>query len=189
MAKQKSSVITPKVKASSPTTTQTDAGVLRLLSDIQQKINSSSALNGGFDTLMYKVDKIEESQGKMLTTVDEIKEAIYDPDSGLFSRISEVKQTATEETTELDKKLISLDAWKTHTEKDVAEDKSSQDELGRKVAQQQTLIDDVQRWRSNVTSIGKWASVALGGGVVTLLFKLAYDFVTNHWKLKLYHCS
>lgn len=182
MTKPKSSITK---KASSPAiTNQLDNNTFRLLSDIQQKINNSPALNGGFDTLMYKVDKIEESQGKIVMTVDEIREAIYQPDTGLFSRISEVKKTATEETTELDKKLISLDAWKTHTEKDVADDKSAQEELSKKVIQQQTVIDDMQRWRSNVTSIGKWTSVAFGGGLVTMLFKLAYDFVTNHWKLK-----
>ena len=49
------------------------------LDEIQKKLSNSSALNGGFETLLYKIDKIEQSQGQLVNKVDKIHDAIYDP--------------------------------------------------------------------------------------------------------------
>ena len=61
------------------------------LDEINKKLNTSAALNGGFDTLLYKIDKIEQSQGQLVSKVDKIHDAIYDPSEGIFSKLSEYK--------------------------------------------------------------------------------------------------
>jgi hypothetical protein len=160
----------------------TDLDTTRVLAEIQQKVNSSPALNGGFDTLLYKVDKIEESQGKIVSTVDKIHAAIYEPDTGLFSRINTVQATASKENGELEKQLIELNTWKAQTEKSAQEDKTSDEALVKKVEEQQKVIEQLTQWKATVSKVGAWIGMGFGGGAVTLLFKILYDVLTTHWK-------
>jgi hypothetical protein len=55
-------------------------------------------------------------------------------------------------------------------------------ELSRRFETQQKIIEDIHRWKNIVSSVLKWAIVALSGGSITLMFKLLYDFVVAHWK-------
>lgn len=156
-----------------------DQDVAHLLLEIQQKVSSSPALNGGFDTLLYKVDKIEESQGQIVQTVASIHEAIYNPDTGIFSRIAGVKASQAEDRSEIDKKFIELNAWKTQTDKIVTDDAIGDSELQKKVETQQKTIENLERWKSNVSSVGKWSLATIGGGTITILLKALYDFVSS----------
>lgn len=155
---------------------------VQLLSDIQQKINNSPALNGGFDTLVYKVDKIEQSQGKIVTTLDSIHDAIYAPDDGLFSRVAAVKTNSIEDRSKLEQDITELSIWKQQTETILSSKAEGDKELYKRFEAQQKIIEDIHRWKSVVSSVLKWAIVALAGGSITLMFKLLYDFVVAHWK-------
>lgn len=64
----------------------------KLLSQVSKKLSENSSIESKFDILMYKVEKIEESQDKILDQLSGLHEAVYNPDNGLFSRIKEVKQ-------------------------------------------------------------------------------------------------
>lgn len=152
---------------------------VQLLMDIQQKVNGSPALNGAFDTLLYKVDKIEESQGKIVQTVASIHEAIYNPDNGLFSRISSVKATQAEDRAEAEKRMIELNAWKNQTDKAVSEDAVGDSKLQEKVESQQKIIDGLERWKSNVSAVGKWTLATVAGGIVTILVKVVYESLVH----------
>jgi len=57
-----------------------------VLEAIHKKIVSSAALNGGFDILMFKIEKIEQNQEQLVNKVDKIHDAIYDPNDGIFSK-------------------------------------------------------------------------------------------------------
>jgi len=170
-------------KKSSYTSNSIDEpAMIKLLLDIQQKINASPALNGGFDTLLYKVDKIEGAQGEIVGRLSEIHSAIYNPDEGLFARIVEAKNTAVTENSELDKKLIAMNSWRENVDKLIDDDATKDEVLSKRVDEQQNIINDLKLWRANVSSLGKWMGVAFGGGFVTVMFKLIYDAVTTHWK-------
>lgn len=54
-----------------------------------EKILSAPALNGGFNKLIGNVDTVLASTEKLKEDVSKIKESIYDPNSGLFSRIKD----------------------------------------------------------------------------------------------------
>ena len=167
----------------SPISTSSDKDTHKLLLDIQQKINGSPALNGGFDTLLYKVDKIEESQGKIVNRIDEIHESIYDPDKGLFARIASTKSSQDKDYSEIDKKLVELSVWKNHLEKSDDEEKSSDKEVKKKVDDHQREIESLNNWKKNFSAALKAGGVALSGGVLSLMGKFLYDYITVHWKL------
>jgi hypothetical protein len=148
-----------------------------ILYDIQKKVNDSLGLTTKVDTLLFKVEKIEEEQGKISKTVGTIHNAIYDPDNGLFSRISSVKVSQSEERAEIEKQFIELNAWKGQTEKSVTQNKSEDKEFQKKVEEQQISLSHLEKWRGNVHSVGKWVLVAIGGGIITMMFKALSDMI------------
>jgi len=48
-------------------------------------------MNGGFDKLMIEVEHIKEAQADILDGVRGVKQNLYEPDSGLFSRVKELE--------------------------------------------------------------------------------------------------
>ena len=74
-----------------------------LIKKISAKVETASVLNGGFDEIRDELKEIKWSQLKVMADlnrvhedipeikkeVSSIKEAIYDPDNGLYSRIKE----------------------------------------------------------------------------------------------------
>lgn len=146
-----------------------------MVSEIQKKVNGSSALNGGFDVLMYKVDKIEETQTKIVETVGSIHQAIYHPDEGLFARINSTKISQNEDKVFLEKKILELDSWKESQDKKNGDDKSSDKEIKDKVQSQHEKIQDLEKWKNNATAASKWLLVALLGGIFTITFRALYE--------------
>jgi hypothetical protein len=64
----------------------------QLLAQVSQKLTETSTLESKFDRIIFKVEKIEESQNKILDQISDIHETMYNPDKGIFSRIKEVEQ-------------------------------------------------------------------------------------------------
>jgi hypothetical protein len=65
----------------------------RMLERLEQKLEKP-VLNGGFDNLVAKVEKIEavseqlrEGQAGLTKKVDAIHVAVYDPDTGLYQKV------------------------------------------------------------------------------------------------------
>ena len=63
--------------------------LINLLEDIQSKLSSSTIMNGGFERLIEKINKIEITQDKIISDFNEIKEIIYEPEDGIFSKIKD----------------------------------------------------------------------------------------------------
>ena len=70
---------------------ETTKSILDALEKIDKKINSSSVLNGGFDKLVVDISYIRENQSKTDESLSKINDAIYLPDSGLFSKIEKLE--------------------------------------------------------------------------------------------------
>ena len=73
----------------------------RILEHLRDKLERP-VLNGGFDDLVKKVDKIEtvteklsENQALSGKKIDAIHVAVYDPDTGLYGRVKEHTQVIT----------------------------------------------------------------------------------------------
>lgn len=149
--------------------------VPQIVSDIQKKVNGSAALNGGFDVLMYKVEKIEETQEKIVGTVTSIHEAIYHPDNGIFARINSTRASQIEDKTDLEKKITEFNSWKEFEIKASSEDKSSEKDLKEKVTSHQESIHELNKFKTTTSAIAKWFVVAIAGGVLTLGFRALYE--------------
>tara|TARA_R100001082_G_scaffold99351_1_gene68017 strand:+ start:102 stop:380 length:279 start_codon:yes stop_codon:yes gene_type:complete len=44
-------------------------------------------LNGRFDRLMDNIDQVKDNQDRMADDISKIKEAVYNPDEGLYARL------------------------------------------------------------------------------------------------------
>jgi|SRR5579885_1141452 len=94
---------TKKKQASGPSTAELAEHLARqdtVLEKLDKKLEDAHVLNGGFDSLMEKVSKIDaieqdlkvvktcvDTQGK---TLDEVHKAIYDKDEGLYQKVKGV---------------------------------------------------------------------------------------------------
>ena len=65
--------------------------MLEKLEKVENKVVNSPAMNGGFDKLMGEVGHIKEVQGEVLDAVKGIKKSLYEPDSGLYSRVKQLE--------------------------------------------------------------------------------------------------
>ena len=142
-----------------------------VLDDIHRKIIGSPALNGGFDTLLYKIDKIEQSQGQLVTKVDKIHEAIYDPNEGIFAKLSDQKLSNTQQFSDVQQDIASIKQWKDFKEKSDTESSTEVDENSNKIVALERTVDSLSKSKDHAWSLLKWLGVAIGGSIITLVFK------------------
>ena len=65
--------------------------VLEKVEKVENKISNAKSMNGGFDKLLNEVDHIKKTQNDILEGVRGVKQNLYEPDSGLFSRVKELE--------------------------------------------------------------------------------------------------
>lgn len=136
--------------------------IIDILKILQSKILASSALNGGFDRLISKVEQIEKGQHDAGAKVTSIYDAIYHPDEGLFARVKIIENKRSDEEKLLDKEI------KLHEERD-------------NLLKEHTIkIKELVEYKEKTYGFGKWFLVGISGGGVSLFFKLLYDFISGH---------
>lgn len=64
-----------------------------MIERIHKKIDSSHALNGGFDKLMIIVGNIKDKQDETCEKVDEISRGLHQPDTGLYARVKTIEDS------------------------------------------------------------------------------------------------
>jgi len=149
----------------------------KMLYNIQQKLDKSAVLNGGFDRLFYKIDAIESNQATIVSKVDKIHDAIYDPDEGLFARISNNKAAQNESIAQVEKKVIEINAWKDQKSKNLDEIENSSDTLTTKLNSLENSVESLNTFKVTTIGLAKWLLAAGGGGIITIIFKVLYDYV------------
>lgn len=154
----------------------------RILREVQAKVDKAEVLNGGFDRLYVKIESMETAQNQIVERVDSIHDAIFNPDEGIFSRLAQSKVDQIEAVNELDKQIVSISSWKDNQDKTSAKDAELTQKISDSLDEHRKLIDDFTKWKSIVTSVGKWTIAAIGGGAVSMVFKIVYDTITLHWK-------
>ena len=65
--------------------------VLQKVEKMEHRLANANSLNGGFDKLLLEVEHIKAAQVDILEGVRGVKRNLYDPDSGLFSRVKELE--------------------------------------------------------------------------------------------------
>ena len=144
---------------------------------LQEKMLESPALNGGFSQLMFKVNNIEKSQAESIEKIDSIHEAIYHPDEGLYARVKVVEGETFEEISKIDSDVKNIMKWKEKEEKEFEKHRSFSQDQEKIILSQKLVIDDLVSFKQRTSSILKWMFVTFTGSIITLAFKLIYDFV------------
>lgn len=101
--------------------------VLQKVESMEARITTAKSMNGGFDKLLNEVENIKLTQTDILDGVRGVKQNLYEPDSGLFSRVKDLEKESARrmdyiiETKPIISEHQELMLWKKQAEKDVLE--------------------------------------------------------------------
>ena len=132
--------------------------VLQKVENMEHKIASAKSLNGGFDKLAGDVEHIKEAQREVLDAVRGVKQTLYEPDSGLFSRVKELETESerrkefiieSKPALEFSKELV---VWKRQADKDLADFEKLQIEFAK-----------LQDWKNGAQKVIWLVATAAGG--------------------------
>ena len=132
--------------------------VLQKVENMEHKITSAKSLNGGFDKLLNEVDHIRKTQKDILEGVRGVKQNLYEPDSGLFSRVKELETESerrkefiieSKPALEFSKELV---VWKRQADKDLADFEKLQIEFAK-----------LQDWKAGAQRVIWLVATAAGG--------------------------
>ena len=99
--------------------------VLQKVETMEHKITSAKSLNGGFDKLLAEVEHIKDTQKEVLDAVKGVKRTLYEPDSGLFSRVKELETESERRMEFIQESKPALEfskelaVWKRHADKEL----------------------------------------------------------------------
>lgn len=153
-----------------------------LLRILQQKVETSAALNGGFDTLLFKMEKIEEGQNQMGTKVSSIHDAIYHPDDGLFARVKVIEgvKSKVESIDAIEKDVLQLKQLQEVSNKGIEKCQAESAEQTKAIKEHADHLKELVEWKHKFGIASRWLIVTLAGGGATIVGKLIIDFVQGH---------
>ena len=132
--------------------------VLEKVEKVENKISNAKSMNGGFDKLMTEVEHIKETQSDILDGVRGVKQNLYEPDSGLFSRVKELESESklrnayvkeTKPALDFAKELV---VWKKHADKELEQFEKLQIEFAK-----------LQDWKQGAQRVIWLVATAAGG--------------------------
>ena len=132
--------------------------VLQKVENMEQRLASAKSLNGGFDKMMLEVSHIKETQADILEGVRGVKRNLYEPDSGLFSRVKELEMESARrmdyiiETKPIVVEHQELILWKKQVEKEVEE-----------VEDLRLEVSKLQDWKAGMQKVIWLVATAAGG--------------------------
>ena len=132
--------------------------VLHKVENMEHKMSNAQSLNGGFDKLLLEVQHIKEVQSDVLDGVRGVKKNLYEPDSGLFSRVKELEMESSRrmdyiiETKPLLAQARELILWKKEATKDINE----VEDLRMEMAQ-------LKDWKAGISKVIWLVATAAGG--------------------------
>ena len=132
--------------------------VLDKVEKMETKISNAKSMNGGFDKLMIEVEHIKDTQNDILDGVRGVKQNLYEPDSGLFSRVKELESEAkirnayVQETKPALEFAKELQLWKKKADKDLEDFEKMQIEFAK-----------LQDWKQGAQRVIWLIATAAGG--------------------------
>lgn len=158
-----------------------DDDVVAILKQMQQKVMGSSALNGGFDTIITKMTLLQDDLNDTSTKVKDIHNAIYDPDEGLYARVKDVErlQHKVHDIDEVKKSVESIRQRHESEDRMIVKESKNVEEREKLFKEHNDKIRDLVDFKLKFSSILKWTIVTFSGALVTLLGKLLYDFISG----------
>jgi len=132
--------------------------VLEKVEKMETKISNAQSMNGGFDKLLMEVEHIKETQLSVLEGVRGVKQNLYEPDSGLFSRVKELemesarRQEYINETKPIVAQHQEVILWKKQVEREVSE-----------VEDLRLEVSKLQDWKAGMQKVIWLVATAAGG--------------------------
>ena len=132
--------------------------VLEKVEKVENKISNAKSMNGGFDKLMIEVEHIKEAQGDILEGVRGVKRNLYEPDSGLFSRVKELETESERRNEFIQESKPALEfsrelaLWKKKADKDLEDFEKMQIEFAK-----------LQDWKDGAQKVIWLIATAAGG--------------------------
>jgi hypothetical protein len=116
-------------------------------------------MNGGFDKLLIEVEHIKEAQGDILEGVRGVKKNLYEPDSGLFSRVKELEMESARRMDYIieTKPIVGQHQELLHWKKEAQKDLDDVEGLRLEVAK-------LQDWKSGMQKV-IWLLATAAGGI------------------------
>lgn len=163
-----------------------DKQIIELLASVQKTVQSAPALNGGFDRLVAKVDKIDVTQQQLVQKVDQVHECLYEPDEGLYTRIRDIDKwrlSQVESAKEVKQGLEDirqLKTWRENIESQEAKTEKKIEKREEELDQALEELRDLKKWKDNASKFF-WLIGASSAGV---FIKAVWDIVGNHVAFK-----
>jgi len=132
--------------------------LLHKVEKMEGRIAGAASLNGGFDKLLSEVSHIKESQAEVLLGIRGVKKSLYEPDSGLFSRVKELESESARrwdyivETKPIVGQHQELILWKAAAQKDLDEVEDLRLEMSK-----------LQEWKAGMSKVIWLVATAAGG--------------------------
>jgi len=132
--------------------------VLEKVEKVENKITNAKSMNGGFDKLLMEVQHIKDTQNDILEGVRGVKQNLYEPDSGLFSRVKELETESKLRNAYVKETKPALDfakelqVWKKKADKDLEEFEKLQIEFAK-----------LQDWKAGAQKVIWLIATAAGG--------------------------
>ena len=132
--------------------------LLEKLERVESKVVNSPAMNGGFDKLLNEVEHIKDSQAEVLDAVKGVKKSLYEPDSGLYSRVKQLEVEndrrlefiqESKPALEFSKELV---VWKKHADKELEQFEKMQIEF-----------EKLREWKKGMQKVIWLVATAAGG--------------------------
>lgn len=140
-----------------------------LLEILVKKVSDSSALNGGFEKLCVMIEHVQAEQEKSGVKLDKVSEALYDPNTGLFSRVRAIESKLDTNIKDLDKKCDELPAVKEEVQ-DLKKFQAAIESIAGKQLEELTALVNLRKRLANIY----WAlALTIVAFVGNLLFQLA----------------
>lgn len=154
----------------------TDPGpVIDLLNQINSRLSLREDLSDRLDLLVYKIDKIEESQEKILEQVNSISVQVYEPDNGLYARIKTSEKKFDEKISKIDKDLCDLNDDSINQKKILNEIKESLKLSSESQIKIDHSIHSLMKWKTHLNSGFKWVALAILSPILAYLGKYITD--------------
>ncbi len=141
--------------------------LLHKVSKIEDKVTSAKSLNGGFDKLLIEVEHIKETQTAVLEGVRGVKQNLYEPDSGLFSRVKELETESARRMEYIQESKPALEfskelqVWKKQADKDLEQFEKLQIEF-----------EKLKDWKEGAQKVIWLVATAAGGMWVKTLMDM-----------------
>jgi hypothetical protein len=137
-----------------------------LLELLVKKVGDSSA---GFEKLCVMIEHVQTEQEKSGQKLDKVSEALYDPNTGLFSRVRAIESKLDTNIKDLDKKCDELPSVKEEVE-DLKKFQAAIESIAGKQLEELTALVNLRKRLANIY----WAlALSIVAFVGNLLFQLA----------------